>query len=420
MTEKFLQYIWQFKLYNNTDLFVNDKPVEIISNGTINTDSGPDFFNAKIKIADTLWVGNVEIHINSSDWFKHNHHKDKAYDNVILHVVKNKDAETYNSKNIQIPTIELKYPEFIEKNYKELEYSPYKIACETKLQNIESFYIKNIFYALAIERLNQKNEQINNILKENNNNWENAFYILLFRHFGAKVNADSFEMLAKNTELKILAKHKNNLTQIEAILFGQAGFLDEDIDNEYHKLLKQEYKLIKSKFNISGLDKHQWKFLRLRPANFPTVKIALAAKLIYQSSSLFSKILQAKNIDELYKLFNVSLSSFWETHYTFEKESIKRTKHLGKASINTIIINVIIPFLFNYGQQRKIQDLQDRAISFLEQIKAENNSIIRYWNKIGVSADNAFQTQALLQLYNNYCLKKKCLSCKIGYKIMIN
>jgi len=390
-----------------------------LSKGILNTDSGPDFFNAKIKINDTVWAGNIEIHINASDWFKHNHHTDKAYDNVILHVVKNKDTDIFNSKNIKIPTVEISYPDFIQKNYENLKYSKHKIACENKLHEINKLHINSWLDSLLIKRLERKSNEINKLLKENNNNWEESFYILLFKHLGAKINAESFEMLARQTPLKILAKHKNSLLQTEALLFGQAGFLNDNINSKYYIELKREYKILKSKYKLSGIDKSLWKFLRLRPVNFPTIRIALASKLIYNSVGLFSKILETSDVSDIYKLLNIEVDNFWLNHYTFEKESVSRKKRLGKTAINTLIINTISPILFVYGSKRNKEELKTRAISFLEKIPAENNSIIRYWNNLNIKTENAYKTQAILELHNEYCLHKKCLSCKLGYQILL-
>ena len=421
MTEHFLQYIWQHNLFYKDELSINGKKIEIINLGLLNHDSGPDFFNAKIKIGDTVWAGNVEIHINSSDWFKHNHHTDKAYDNVILHAVLNNDTEVYNSQNAKIHTVELKFPDFVYSNYIELQNSPSNIACFHKIPKIPSIYINSWLDSLAVKRLERKSNEIEKTLNTTNNNWEESFYRLLFRHLGAKTNADSFEILAVITPLNILVKHKSSLLQIESILFGQAGFLDEinNSQNNYIKNLKREYKILKAKYNLQNMDKSQWKFLRLRPPNFPTVKIALASKLIFKSKHLFSQILETKELKELYNLFNVEVDGFWKNHYLFEKESTERKKQLGKQSIETLIINVIVPFLFVYGSKRNIEELKNRAISFLEQLQAEKNSIIKQWNSAGIDTKNAYQTQALLELYNIYCLHKKCLSCKLGYQILL-
>jgi hypothetical protein len=255
-------------------------------------------------------------------------------------------------------------------------------------------------------------------LKQTNNSWEEAFYTQLARNFGFKLNAEPFEQLTKSLPLTYLAKHKDNLFQIEALLFGQAGFLDENEGDEYFQKLKQEYLYLKKKFKLKGIEQHLWKFLRSRPGNFATIRIAQFAKLIHRSSALFSKVLETESINEFYTLFQIKPSDYWENHYQFNKESVKKSKSLGKSAIDILLINTVIPFLFVYGKARGLTDLQNRAIDFLEAIKAEKNSIISRWNDLGVNASSSFETQALIQLKNRYCNHKKCLNCQIGNSLI--
>ncbi len=421
MNEIFLHFIWENNLFEKTDLFADtNEKVEIIGVGQKNTDAGPDFFNAKIKIGNQIWAGNVEIHIKSSDWTAHKHNTDKAYDNVILQVVVENNKKTVRTNNKQIPTIELKYDPQLLNNYLELYNSKQKIACFSKIEYVDKFAIKHWLSRLQIERLEQKSEIVLQLLKQNNNSWEETFYQYIAQNFGFKKNAVPFELLAKSLPLKYLSKHKNNLFQIEAMLFGQAGMLENNFEVDYYQKLKNEYAFLKNKFELKAIENHLWIFLRLRPPNFPTIRIAQFAQLIYKSSKLFSKIIEIKNIEEIKKLFNLEASSFWETHYLFDKESKKRSKKLGDSAINNILINTVSLFLFVYGIKKSNENYQNRALELLESIKPEENSIINNWKKANIKIDNAFYSQALIQLNNEYCKKQRCLECQIGNKLIKN
>ncbi|MFP4041255.1 MAG: DUF2851 family protein [Bacteroidales bacterium] len=421
--EDFLHYLWKYKLFH-TDNLVSDngENLEIIENGWHNKDAGPDFFNAKIKIGETLWAGNVEIHKKSSDWYNHNHHLNKAYDNVILQVVLTNDQETKRTNGTSIPTLSIKFDDHLYNNYSKLLTNENWIACEQELSYIDHFTINFWLDKLTIERLMDKYEEITNTLKMNNNNWETTFYQKLAKNFGFKVNATPFELLSQSLPLEFIAKHKDNNLQIEALLFGQAGFLSGNLSNdEYYLQLCREYKHLRKKFNLKPIDNHIWKFSKLRPSNFPTIRIAQFASIIYNSSKLFSKILETREIQEIHKLFNINPSGYWNEHYTFKKLSkTKKNKKIGKSAINTIIINTIIPFLFIYGERKNKPEYKDKALNFLNQLPPENNSIIKKWKKLNIRPDSACQSQALIQLKNKYCSKKKCLDCQIGKKIISN
>lgn len=419
MKEEFLHYVWKYQLFSSSELkTIDNKPIEIIHPGMHNHDSGPDFFNAKIKIEDTVWAGNVEIHIKSSDWYKHNHQEDGAYNNVILQVVDDHDKEIKRANGEVIPTVELRFDKKLLDNYQTLVRRETWIPCEQDLNKVDSFTIQNWIEKLSVERLEEKSDRIHQLLNQTNNSWEEAFYIQLARNFGFKLNADPFEQLAKSLPLTYLAKHKDNLFQIEALLFGQAGFLDETEGDEYFEKLKQEYLYLKKKFNLKGIEKHLWKFLRSRPGNFATIRIAQFAKLIHRSSALFSKVLKIEKVQEFYNLFQVKPSEYWENHYQFNKKSVKKSKLLGKSAIDILLINTVIPFLFVYGKAKGLTELQERAIEFLEAIKPEKNSIITKWSNLGIKSASAFETQSLIQLKNNYCNHKKCLNCQIGNSLI--
>ncbi len=423
MTEEFLHYIWKFRLFDQLGLKTTaGEIIEIVKVGDHNFDAGPDFFNAKIKVGNTLWAGNVEIHTDSSDWQKHFHQKDKAYDNIILHVVNNADKKLYRVSGEAVPTIELKdrLDKKMYQNYLNFKSSSDWIPCEKQISAVPQLIINSTIDRLLLERLERKSTSISDSLLLNNNNLEETFYQLLARSFGFKTNAEPFELLAKSIPSLVLAKHKSSLLQIEAMLFGQAGFLNEHLEDKYPQQLQNEYVFLKQKFKLNPLDTYLWKFLRLRPVNFPTIRIAQFANLIFNSTHLFSKIIETEKCDDLKKLMNVDVSEYWHTHYVFDKSSLLKTKHLGEDAVNNIIINTVIPFLFVYGKQKGELKYVDRALSFLEQINGENNSIIGKWETLKLPVKTAYSTQGLLQLKMEHCNYKKCLSCPIGNYLLKN
>ncbi len=423
LPEEFLQYIWENRLFYTDNLTTTTgERVEVVKTGQRNSDSGPDFFNAKIKIGETVWAGNVEIHKKSSDWQKHNHQNDMAYDSVILHVVETDDSPVKRANNKTIPTLLLKYPERLRINYQNLLDAQTWIACQNQFHKVNPVVLQLGFNRLMIERLEDKTGEILERLEQNNNDWNETFYQVLAKMFGFKVNAIPFELLAKSLSLKTLAKHKNSLLQLEALLFGNAGLLNTQLlGDSYFLQLRNEYSFLYKKYKLKGIESHLWKFMRLRPGNFPTIRISQLAALIYRSHGLFSKIIEIDKIDELKKLFEVSASEYWNSHYNFNKLSKRNSKKgLGETSVNILIINIVIPFLFVYGEKQNRDYLKNRALEFLEQLPPERNSIISNWKKLGIETRSAFETQALLQLKNIYCKKKKCLNCQIGVKIVKN
>ena len=423
MTEEFLHYIWKFRLFNQLNLkTTTGEIIEIIKVGDHNFDAGPDFFNAKVKVGDTLWAGNVEVHIDSSDWQKHFHQKDKAYDNIILHVVNNADKQLFRTSGEAVPTIELKdrISRKIHQNYLDFRSSSDWIPCEKQITTVPQLIVNNTIDRLLLERLERKSKLISDSLALNNTNWEETFYQHLARNFGFKTNSEPFELLAKSLPSLVLAKHKSSLLQLEAMLFGQAGFLDEHLEDKYPQQLQNEYSFLKQKFRLQSVDKHLWKFLRLRPVNFPTIRIAQFANLIFNSTHLFSKIIETENCGDLKKLMNVDVSAYWKTHYVFDKTSTLKTKHLGEDAVNSIIINTIVPFLFVYGKQKGEDKYVDRALDFLEHTEGEHNSIIQKWETLQLPVKTAYSTQGLLQLKTEYCTYKKCLSCSVGNYLLKN
>ncbi|TAL62508.1 MAG: DUF2851 family protein [Bacteroidetes bacterium] len=440
MQEEFLHYLWKFRLFDGKYLLTQSgDPIEILKVGESNSDSGPDFFNAKIKIGKTLWAGNVEIHVHASDWEAHKHQNDKAYDNVILHVVHEADKELKRKNGEILPTLELKgkIPEGLYKKYLSFKESKDWIPCGKQVQIVSSFTLTHWFDRLLIERLERKTLPIIDSLSENQNNWEETFYRHLAYGFGLKVNAQPFELLAKSLPLNILAKHKDSFLQIEALLFGQAGMLDpspsrlhshpspaarlskgQRVPDDYFLQLQKEYEFLKKKFKLKPIDSHLWKFMRLHPPNFPTIRIAQFANLIYKSLHLFSKMIESTNIYTIRSLLHAESSEYWITHYRFGKSSPSRKKILGEDTKNLLLINTIVPFLFVYAKQKGEPQLMERALDFLDKTEAERNSIIAKWNSLGIKSENAYQTQALLQLKNEYCSKKRCLECEVGAKLL--
>lgn len=421
MKEDFLHYIWKHKLFSQDNLETTEgEKIDILNTGSHNIDAGPDFFNAKIKIGKTLWAGNVEIHLRSSDWEKHNHHIDKAYDNTILHVVFENDAKLTGKQNLKIPTLALgeKINRKFITRYEGLISSRHRIPCEEEISKVNSFTIDSWLERMLVQRLERKSTDILQRFEQNKNNWEETFYHLIAKNFGFKLNAQPFEELSRALPLSVLAKHKNNLLQTEAMLFGAAGLLGKKYSEEYPRLVKKEFDFLKTKFKLPESIHSPWKFLRLRPANFATIRIAQFAELVHRSSHLFSKILECETTNQLIKLFDVSASEYWNTHYVFGKSSASRQKNLGSTAIENIIINTAAPVIFAYGMYRREENFKERALKFLEDIPTENNSIIKKWESLQIKSDSAFRSQALLELMNQYCVEKKCLSCSIGNKLI--
>jgi len=419
--EELLHYIWKFKRFKTQELCtVDGEEVKILNPGQHNFDGGPDFFNAKIKVGNTIWAGNVEIHIRSSDWLRHHHQKDKAYQNVILHVVYEHDKEIFDSNGNLMKTIVLenRLDKTIIQNYERLTLTKNWVPCAEQLKTVEEFVINHWKERLVLERLERKSLEIEEHLKENKNNWEETFYRYWFKYFGLKVNAIPFEILAQNTPLKIIEKH-NTLIGIEALLFGQAGFLDNQFNDKYGIQLKKEYAFLRSKFSLQPTDKSCWKFMRLRPNNFPTLRISQLANLLANGTRLFSRVLEASSVKELKKLLTSKASSYWDNHYQFEIKAEKVvSKKVGESLSINIIINVVVPFVFLYGKIKQNEDLQQRALTWLSEIKPEKNTIIKRWNELGIRSDNASDSQSLIELKNNYCSQKKCLNCHIGNNLL--
>jgi hypothetical protein len=420
MKEDFLHFIWKNKLYNQIIPIDTVLNIDIPDHGMHNFDAGPDFFNAKIKIDDTIWAGNVEIHIKTSDWVKHSHHIDKAYNNVILHLVHEHDNDVFHENGNKVLTAKINFNPLYLSKYKNLIRSEKQIACSDFFPNIDAFMIHSWLTNVLVERIESKTNYLKSLLVFTGYNQEEAFYISLAKSFGFKVNAEPFEWLAKSLPSKILAKNKSDLFIIEALLFGQAGFLEDELSNDiYYDSLKKEYGFLKAKYKLKPIEKHLWKFLRIRPANFPTIRIAQFASLVYKSSHLFSKVIETKTIKDLFSLFEPEISDYWKKHYKFGKTIPIKNKPFGSAATENIIINTVLPVLFQYGKDKNNEEYMNRCLSFYEQINPEVNNITKKWTEIGLKPKNAYESQALIELYNSYCIKRNCLECRIGGKLIM-
>lgn len=420
MTEAFLQYVWQHQLLQGELVTTDGLPVVVERPGVLNHDAGPDFFDARVRIGDTLWAGNLEIHIKSSDWNSHRHTNDRAYDNVVLHVVYQCDTSITLHDCRQLPTIEIhdNIADSLWKNYDALRNPPadMPIPCVGRIPEMPSFYVDSYLSRLTLERLERKCGEVRKMLNDTHGGWEQTSYWMMAHYFGGTANALPFELLAKNTDLNAISRWRDNPQRIEALLMGQGGLLEGFFEDEYPRQLQADYAALRQGLGLSPLQGFLWKFHRLRPNNFPTIRLSQFARLLCQSRNLFSHLLETPDAQELGKYFSVAAAPYWDTHYRFDEPSPGSTKRVGETFIDTLLINAWVPILFEYGNQQGEQQYKDQAVSILQQLPAENNRIVRLWRAAGIQALNAEQSQALLQLYNENCLSRDCLHCRIGYK----
>lgn len=418
--EFLLHYTWRHKLFPMEELrTAGGDVVEVIDPGLSNSNAGPDFFNAKLKIGGTLWVGNVEIHLRTSDWYAHHHDVDKVYDSVILHVVGTDDGRTVcRSDGTVVPLLVLPIPEKVKQHYGELMERDHYPPCHEVIPQLSKFMVHSFLSALQVERLTQKAVRIESLLKRHNQDWEQVFFITLARNFGFGVNSEAFEFWAEHVPLQAVNKHRDNLLQIEAIFFGQAGLLNEVKDDDYLRKLQSEYRFLSHKFGLQPMDASRWRFLRMRPNNFPHIRLAQLAYLYFKGQGLLSRLLEAVDIRQASALFVARTSAYWETHYLFGEVHSLRVKQLSKTSRQLLVINTLSPFLYAYGRYKNDEILTERAVSLLEVLKAEDNHIIRMWVRCGLEVKHAADSQALIQLKREYCDVRKCLHCRIGYEYL--
>lgn len=421
MKEKFLHYLWKNKLLLHDKLFTTqNEKVTIVNCGQSNDNSGPDFLNASLQIDQQLWYGNVEIHQKTSDWYAHEHETDTNYDAVILHVVYEDDVELFMKNNKIIPTLELKgkIDEKLFQNYSSLISKKINwIACGNQISTIDSFIMNNWLERLFFERLEKKSESILILLKNVNNDYEAVLFQMLAKNFGLKVNGEAFLNLSTSFDFSVLRKVWFDEFQLAALLFGQAGFLEEESEVSYFNELRNEYHYLKHKYSLNPIDKKYFQFFRIRPNNFPTIRIAQLIALYVKCHNLFSRLMEIKKPEEVYELLDVEVNIFWKTHYTFEKESKKSSKKLSKSFIDLLIINTIIPLKFVYCKSKNSLN-ENEILEMLESLHPEKNSIISNFEKLKVTIENSFKTQALLELYKGYCSKKRCLDCAIGNQLL--
>jgi hypothetical protein len=416
MNEIFLIYLWENKLLSFPLETTDGQTLEVLYPGIRNQDSGPDFFNARIRIGTTLWAGNIEMHINSSDWYRHRHHNDAAYQSIVLHVVYSHDKEVFSNNSQPIPTLELagRFDDKLLLNYRRFTDSHKWMACEAHLDNVQRFTWLSWLDRLIVERLEDKTEVTLQLFEKTKHNWEEVFYHRLLQNFGFGTNEAGFELLASKLPLNILLKHADKLIQVEALLFGQAGLLEDNFQDDYPKLLQKEYAFLSAKYGMQAMKKEMWKFMRMRPVNFPTVRLAQLAGLIHKHGQMFSKFIHAANPDAIKELLTVSASAYWNNHYRFDASADHKPKPFGDESIRLVLINSVTQVLFAYGKYMNEEQHQDKAMMILESMPPENNAVIKSFAERGVQAVNALQTQAILHLRKNYCKPRRCLECRIG------
>jgi hypothetical protein len=429
--EQLLHYCWKHKLFPANGLLTTDgQALEVLDPGLHNSNAGPDFFNAKVKIDGQLWVGNVEIHDKASDWFLHGHEKDTHYNNVILHVVGLADTQVETADGCRPPQVELTVPEQVRRNYDELIKTDSYPPCYRIIPSLSRLTKHSWMSALETERLERKTEDIKRRAARCNGSWEAAFFVTMARNYGFGINAEAMEQWALSIPLNDVGHHRDDIFQIEAFFMGQAGLLNPlsiperhrqvAVTDEYFFRLNNEYRYLAHKFSLHPIDFHSWRFLRLRPQNFPHIRISQLANLYFQRRLSLSQLIECEDIKSVKDLLATSVTPYWRTHYAFGCESKFNEKHLSAASLNLLLINTVVPMLFAFGRHKLDDTLCDRAFDFLEQLKAEDNHITRTWKDIGLDVENAGDSQALIQLKNEYCDRRDCLRCRFGYEYLRN
>ncbi|AUS05886.1 DUF2851 family protein [Pseudotamlana carrageenivorans] len=421
MNEDFLHYIWKYKKFQITQLkTIQGLPVIISSVGTHNFNSGPDFFNAKLKIDEQVWAGNVEVHVKSSDWYVHNHEQDPVYDNVILHVVWEHDTDIFRKDNTCIPTMQLRNyvsPEMINKYQALFLKQKHWIKCENDFSAIDDFIVENWLERLFFERLERKSKTITQLLEASKNDWEAVLFQMLAMNFGLKVNGEAFMSLGQSVDFSVVRKTLSHQNTLEALLFGQAGLLENQVEDAYHVNLVREYQFLKQKFNLENQHVLPVQFFRLRPLNFPTIRLSQLASLYHKHQNLFSKVMASSSLNEFYEIFRVETSDYWKTHYMFQKASQPSAKALSAGFINLLLINTILPIKFLYAKHCGDENAS-KIMVMAYQIPSEQNSIIKAFNSLKSVSKSALDSQALIQLKTEYCDKHLCLKCAVGYQLL--
>lgn len=418
--ERLLQYIWQHKLWLSEDMVTGDgRKVRVIDPGLLNTDSGPDFFNAKVEIDGRLWVGNVEIHVRASDWKRHHHDEDPAYDSVILHVVEKDDAPVTRINGELIPQVELRVSPRFNECYDKLVNATVELPCAARLKEVPQLIVTEWIEALAFERLHGKVDRVRDLYDRYHGSWEDICYVMLARTLGFGINNDAFERLARVTPLRLLHKHSDSIVQVEALLLGQAGLLNGAHDSEpYFQQLTREYAFLANKFSLRPIEGSAWRLFRSRPQNFPYRRIALLAQFVKDGFNLMNDILEATDTKALRQLFDIELSGYWTTHYSPGKPSASAGRALSKSSIDIVLINTVAPLYYARGEMTDDYTMTDRAIALLEDLRPEQNSIVTMFKAAGIKCDDALTSQALIELRRNYCEARKCIYCRLGHRLL--
>ena len=427
--EQLLHYVWKHKMFPLDGLRTTDgREVEVVDPGLHNSNAGPDFFNAKVKIDGTLWVGNVEIHDKSSDWFLHGHDHDPHYDNVVLHVAGIVDTDVRTSNGMTPPQMQLDVPETVASHYHELLTTDSYPPCYKVIPNLSRLTVHSWMSALQTERLEQKTEKIAERARRCNGSWEQAYFVTLARNYGFCINGAAFEAWGEDIPLNDVAHHRDDIFQVEAMFMGQAGLLDiatvperyrkDALAEGYFARLRNEYGYLAHKFSLKPIDAGLWRFLRLRPQNFPHIRISQLVNLYFNRKTSLAALTECDTLKKARELMKTHVTPYWETHYSFGNAGAKSAKNLSEASLNLLLINTVVPMLFAYGRYKGDDRLCDRAFDFLEQLGAENNHITRMWREVGLPVDNAGDSQGLIQLKNEYCDKKDCLRCRFGYEYL--
>jgi hypothetical protein len=420
--EKLMQYVWQHRLWLPADMkTVNGQRVDVIDQGLLNTNAGPDFFNAKVRIGERVWVGNVEIHVKASDWLRHHHDTDPAYDSVILHVVGVDDMRIKRQSGDEIPQLVMLCARDFSERYNEMVNNPLSdLPCSNELPSLPHIYITDWLSSLAYERLYHKTDRILDTLNRLDSNWPATVYVTLARALGFSTNSDAFERLALSLPLRTMMKHRTSIESIEGLLFGQAGFLDQlpDDFDPYVKRMKQEYAFLSTKFGIQRPDNLGWRMARMRPQNSPHRRIATLAAMIHDGFNIASSIFDIETEDQARQLFDVNLQGYWANRYNFNSPMQTSQRALSESSVSILIINVVVPLLHAYGQTFGDNKRMGRAIDIIQSLKPERNSIITLFNAAGIDCPDAMTSQALIELRNEYCLARKCLYCRIGHRLL--
>jgi len=421
INEEFLHFVWKFQLFDFSDLKSSrGVSVQILKRGLHNLNAGPDFLNAHVQIDQILWCGDVEMHVKSSDWYAHKHHEDENYDTVILHVVYEEDIEVKSRSGVLLFCLELKdlIPDMYITEYDTLYHSISNIPCSYAIGNLDTFFWSSYAERLLVERLEKKQARVRELFLASNKDYQECFYRLLAYALGLKVNADHMLSLAEVTPFLMLQKHRPNRLQIEALLYGQSGLLKRRYIDDYPKELQREYQFYKEKYKLQSVSRQQWKFFRLRPNSFPSLRISYLADFVLKSKPIFEKLFHYQSLKDILPFFNLSLSDYWKSHYVFDKKSRTLNKRLGKSTIDLIIINAILPFCFFYAKHQSDETMMMRVLESFSEIKYENNKVVRYYKDAGVKVNSAMMSQALIHLHQNYCIPRNCLNCRVFNQIL--